>query len=78
MKSRCEEVSKQYEQDRRTVILPLGNVCVAAFSCILVNEIDMMIFMKKSIFLLPVYNVVVLIRKLYCKIGKGRIAGTNA
>ena len=26
MKSHYDEVSKQYEQDRRTVILPLGNV----------------------------------------------------
>ena len=35
MKSRYEEVSKQYEQDRRTVIFPLGNVCMATYSCIL-------------------------------------------
>lgn len=35
MKNRYEEVSKQYEQDRRTVILPLGIVCMVALSCIL-------------------------------------------
>jgi len=34
MKSRYGEVFKQYEQDRRTVILPLGNVCMVALSCI--------------------------------------------
>lgn len=34
MKSRYGEVFKQYEQDRRTVILPLGNVCMVALSYI--------------------------------------------
>lgn len=34
MKSRYGEVFKQYEQDRRTVILPLGNFCMVALSCI--------------------------------------------
>jgi len=38
MKSHYEEVSKQYEQDRHTVILPLGNVCMVALSCILSSK----------------------------------------
>lgn len=39
MKSHYDEVSKQYEQDRRTVILPLGNDCMAVVTCLLLSTL---------------------------------------
>ena len=55
MKSRYGEVFKQYEQDRRTVILPLGNVCMVALSYIhifLGNLLITMTIFKNNIFLM--------------------------